>query len=78
MVSQTLTGVLLATGALCGLIWSCRTELRRDYYARYDHWNDAPRSFVAAFGNAALLGAGAGMTIALLVLAAVALVSQVQ
>src|SRR5215211_442834 len=48
MVSQTLTGVLLQTGALCGLTWSCRTELRCDYYARYDHWNDAPRSFVAA------------------------------
>jgi hypothetical protein len=68
VVSQTFIGVLLATGALCGVVGACRSELRRDYHARYERWNEAPGSFVAAFSNAALLGAGTGMAFALVAL----------
>ena len=74
MVSQTFIGVLLATGALCGVVGGCRIELQRDYYTRYEHWNEAPGSFIAAFTSAALLGAGTGMAFALVVLVVSALI----
>ena len=74
MVSQTFTGMLLATGALCGIVGACHTKLRQDYYARYEHWNEAPRSFIAALSDAALLGAGTGMAFALVVLVVAALI----
>jgi len=56
------------------MVGACRTELRRDYYGRYNHWHEAPRSFIAAFSSAALLGAGTGMAFALVVLVVSALI----
>lgn len=69
--------VLLAVCGTGGLAWALPRELRRDYYATYARWHDAPLRFTGAFAGAVLTGLGTGLGFALLGTALGALVARV-